>query len=51
MVITMAKLRMAHASMHGTRKPPGPKLKKFKMENNLRNVKLRLGTPELVQRN
>ena len=26
MVITMAKLRMAHASMHGARKPPGPRL-------------------------
>ena len=26
MVITMAKLRMAHASMHGARKSPGPKL-------------------------
>ena len=26
MVITMAKLRMAHASTHGARKPPGPKL-------------------------
>ena len=26
MVITRAKLRMAHASMHGARKPPGPKL-------------------------
>ena len=25
MVITMAKLRIAHASTHGTRKPPGPK--------------------------
>ena len=24
-VITMAKLRMAHASTHGARKPPGPK--------------------------
>ena len=23
---TMAKLRMAHASTHGARKPPGPKL-------------------------
>ena len=23
--ITMAKLRMAHASTHGARKPPGPK--------------------------
>ena len=26
MVITMAKLRMAHASTHGARKPPGPKI-------------------------
>ena len=26
--ITMAKLRMAHASTHGARKPPGPKRKK-----------------------
>ena len=25
MVITMAKLRMAHASTHGARNPPGPK--------------------------
>ena len=24
MLITMAKLRMAHASTHGARKPPGP---------------------------
>ena len=24
LVITVAKLRMAHASMHGARKPPGP---------------------------
>ena len=24
LVITMAKLRMAHASLHGARKPPGP---------------------------
>ena len=24
LVITMAKLRMAHASTHGARKPPGP---------------------------
>ena len=28
MVITMAKLRMAHASTHGALKPPGPKRKK-----------------------
>ena len=27
MVITMAKLRMAHATTHGARKPPGPKLR------------------------
>ena len=26
LVITMAKLRMAHASTHGARKPPGPKI-------------------------
>ena len=26
MVITMAKLRIAHTSTHGARKPPGPKL-------------------------
>ena len=25
LVKTMAKLRMAHASTHGARKPPGPK--------------------------
>ena len=25
MVITMAKLRMAHARTYGARKPPGPK--------------------------
>ena len=25
MVITMAKLSIAHASTHGARKPPGPK--------------------------
>ena len=25
LVIIMAKLRMAHASTHGARKPPGPK--------------------------
>ena len=28
MVITMAKLRRAHASTHGARKPPGPKERK-----------------------
>ena len=29
MVITMAKLRMAHASTHGARKPPGPKILEY----------------------
>ena len=29
LVITMAKLLMAHASTHGARKPPGPKLYTF----------------------
>ena len=28
LVITMAKLRMAHASTHGACKPPGPKVKR-----------------------
>ena len=32
LVITMAKLRMAHASTHGARKPPGPKKKERKTE-------------------
>ena len=32
MVKTMAKLRMAHASTHGARKPPGPKKKKREKE-------------------
>ena len=35
MVIIMAKLRMAHASTHGARKPPGPKKKKKKEEERL----------------
>ena len=30
MVITMAKLRMVHASTHGARKPPGPKQAKHR---------------------
>ena len=34
MVITMAKLRMAHASTHGARKPPGPKLEVKEEESN-----------------
>ena len=36
MVITMAKLRMAHASTHGARKPPGPK-KKERLNNGDNN--------------
>ena len=47
MVITMAKLRMAHASTHGARKPPGPKERKkrerAKVGNN--NGQLRIATP------
>ena len=31
MVITMAKLCMAHASMHGARKPPGATMAKLRM--------------------
>ena len=31
LVITMAKLRMAHASTHGARKPPGPIDKNLKL--------------------
>ena len=34
MVITMAKLRMAHASTHGARKPPGPKKERLNDGNN-----------------
>ena len=34
MVITMAKLRMANASTHGARKPPGPKERLNNGDNN-----------------
>ena len=34
MVITMAKLRMAHASTHGARKPPGPKEERLNNGDN-----------------
>ena len=34
MVITMAKLRMAHASTHGARKPPVPKERGAKVCDN-----------------
>ena len=37
MVITMAKLRMAHASTHGARKPPGPKRKRERGANDGNN--------------
>ena len=37
MVITMAKLRMAHASTHCARKPPGPKERKRERLNNGEN--------------
>ena len=42
LVITMAKLRMAHASTHGARKPPGPKCVKLTKRT------LFLGHPLLV---
>ena len=29
----MGKLRMAHASMHDTRKPPGPKIKRERLND------------------
>ena len=35
MVITMAKLRMAHLSTHGARKPPGPKKERKREERKL----------------
>ena len=34
MVITIAKLRMAHASTHGARKPPGPKERRRANDGN-----------------
>ena len=36
----MAKLRMAHASTHGARKPPGPKERRLNDGNN--NGQLRI---------
>ena len=39
MVITMANLRMAHASTHGARKPPGPIVKAMKDSNRAMIVK------------
>ena len=35
MVITMAKLCMAHASTHGARKPPGPIIQGLGLAQNL----------------
>ena len=37
-VITMAKLRMAHASTHGAHKPPGPIAKVFWYSGKVRVV-------------
>ena len=42
MVITMAKLRMAHASTHGTRKPPGPKEREKERKLVITMAKLRM---------
>ena len=52
MVITMAKLRMAHASTHGARKPPGPKLgglSEFLIYGGARNVVFVNMDEELIQ--
>ena len=46
LVITMAKLRMAHASTHGARKPPGPKEERPNDGN--KNGQLRIATPPRV---
>ena len=47
MVKTMAKLRMAHASTHGARKPPGPKIdskemsvEKFELKDYFKSLHL-----------
>ena len=44
LVIIMAKLRMAHASTHGARKPPGPMKKeyaaKIKLVQELKYLKI-----------
>ena len=40
MVITMAKLRMAHASTHGARKPPGPKERNYFKRMNLPDARI-----------
>ena len=48
MVKTMAKLRMAHASTHGARKPPGPKLIKIVLNSffpHFRNI-----FPEIIDK-
>ena len=60
MVITMAKLCMAHASTHGARKPPGPTrlvmlLLSWMMENELKHTKTscveEVMTKKMTQRN
>ena len=40
MVITMAKLRMAHASTHAARKPPGPKWVLFLLMSRVVDIRL-----------
>ena len=45
MVITMAKLCMAHASTHGARKPPGTK---ERLTDGNNNGQLRIATPPQV---
>ena len=48
MVKTMAKLRMAHASMHGARKPPGPKTAELDIYSNSCKSEFLLKTPDTV---
>ena len=42
MVITLAKLRMAHASTHGARKPLGPKKRREERKTVITMAKLRM---------
>ena len=45
MVITMAKLRMAHGSTHGARKPPGPIFGRFSFFHGQHLVTAAWATP------
>ena len=47
LVITMAKLRLVHASTHGARKPPGPK-REERLNDGNNNGQLRIAMPPRV---